>query len=109
MRAIRPPGVLSVSGVSGVSHPVSGVAGVSHPVSGVAGVAGVSCKSPRNLKKYNLVITRDIENFDLRGETKLMPPRKGKNRNVLNISLIYFWFMRGDLLGAVTFLTSLLS
>ena len=48
----------------------------------------VSCKSPRNLEKYNLVIIRDIETDALRGETKLMPPRKDKNGNYLNIKKI---------------------
>ena len=43
------------------------------------------------------LITRDIQNCDLLGETKLVPPSKDKNANYLIIKSIYLRVMRGDL------------
>ena len=57
-----------------------------------------SCKSPRNQKNCKLLISRDIQNYDLLGETKLVPPSKGKNTNYLSIKYVYLRAVRGDLL-----------
>ena len=43
------------------------------------------------------MITKHIQNYNLLGETKLVPPRKDKNANYLIIRSIYLRVMRGDL------------
>ena len=44
------------------------------------------------------MITKHIQNYNLLGETKLVPPRKDRNANYLIIRSIYLRIMRGDLL-----------
>ena len=43
------------------------------------------------------MITKHIQNCDLLGETKLVPPRESENANYLIIRSIYLRVMRGDL------------
>ena len=57
-----------------------------------------SCKSPRNQKNCKLLIIREMQKCDLLGETKLVPPRKGKNANYLSIKHVYLRVARGDFL-----------
>ena len=40
-----------------------------------------------------------MQNYNLLGETKLVPPRKGKNANCLSIEHIHLRVARDDLLG----------
>ena len=42
-----------------------------------------------------------MQNCDLLGETKLVPPRKGKNANHLSIKHVYLRVARGDLLERI--------
>ena len=44
------------------------------------------------------MITKHIQNYNLLGETKLVPPRKDKNANYLSIKHVYLRVVRGDLL-----------
>ena len=57
-----------------------------------------SCKSPRSQKNCKLLITRDMQNCNLLGEAKLVPPSKSKNANYLSIKHIYLRVVRGDFL-----------
>ena len=59
-------------------------------------------KSPANhraaRKNCKLLITRYMQNCNLLGETKLVPPSKDKNANYLSIKHVYLRVVRGDLL-----------
>ena len=57
-----------------------------------------SCKSPRSQKNCKLLITRDMQNCNLLGEAKLVPPSKSKNANCMSIKHLYLRVARGDLL-----------
>ena len=65
------------------------------PIDGVNGAPANHCAARQNCK---LLITRDMQNCNLLGETKLVPPRKGKNANYLSIKHVYLRVARGDFL-----------
>ena len=59
----------------------------------------IAYKSPRSFRKCKLVIIKDIEKTNLRGEAKLVPPRGYQKANLLSIRRKFLCRMRGDLLG----------
>ena len=65
------------------------------PIDGVNGAPANHCAARKNCK---LLITRDMQNCNLLGETKLVPPSKGKNANCMSIKHLYLRVVRGDLL-----------
>ena len=63
------------------------------PIDGVNGAPANHCAARKNCK---LLITRDMQNCNLLGETKLVPPSKGKNANYMSIKHLYLRVVRGD-------------